>query len=113
MTAWTPVQSLSDEPQDSGFWQPWQPKIGQRVQIRLSGECNRNWQSEEPNAVGTPGHPPEVDRRTGTVVPQPGYDPRVYPHHPICVWWDGDPIVVEGIPFRQGFFAACELEPLE
>lgn len=37
--AWEPVEPLTDEPADAAFWAPQEFRVGDRVRVRLSGEC--------------------------------------------------------------------------
>lgn len=36
---WTPVEPLSDEPRLIDYWEPWEPKVGDRVSVRITLEC--------------------------------------------------------------------------
>ena len=39
MTEWVTVTPLTDEPADVSFWHQPEFKVGDRVRVRLSGEC--------------------------------------------------------------------------
>jgi hypothetical protein len=113
VTNWTPVQPLSDEPQGQAYWEPWTPKIGDRVRVRLSGECNVSGPVREtPSSpiVHGPGHPAYQNGIEGTVTfcdPKctgggahaTGHRVRVDYLHP-SGW------------LHHGHFAACELEKI-
>jgi hypothetical protein len=93
----------------AAVYEPWSPRIGDRVRVRLSGECR--W-DRDGAAKDDPGHDLIWDRRLGTVVEihrsawQLGHDylvaldacPGGEPHEPSGPHGD--------------WFAAVELEPL-
>jgi hypothetical protein len=107
---WTPVTPLSDEPQDLAYWEPWQPKIGDRVRVRLSGEClvkGPAMSAETGKRYLCDGHPEWENGVTGVVsVCRSGR----------CDGFSRHKVVVEfahpdGRPW-MGHFAACELEKI-
>jgi hypothetical protein len=114
VTNWTPVQPLSDEPQDLAYWEPWQPKIGDRVRVRLSGECNVIGPGREDPfspVASAMAHPAHQDGVVGIVTQC----------HSACTGGGahavGHHIRVEYLHPRgwrhMGHFAACELELLD
>lgn len=62
-TEWVEVQPLVDDAEQRAFWEPWSPKIGDRVRYRWRPEC--------PGVYGLlgddQGHPPAFDRQVGRV----------------------------------------------
>jgi len=113
MTDWMPVAPLTDEPQAPAFWEPWQFKIGDRVRVRLNGECNVTGPVRETPAspiVHGPGHLAYQNGMKGTVTPCATGCTGGGAHatgHPIRV----DYLHPSGW-LHHGHFAACELEPL-
>lgn len=94
------------------YWEPWHPEIGQRVRIRLHGECQLK---HLPNAMA-PTHNLAHDKTTGTIVP---FTPRDNVNeaalensrqqgHRFAVLF-ATPIHGD----IGGHFAAIELEPIE
>lgn len=93
------------------FWEPWQPAIGQRVRVRLSGECPAERENEMPRHLI--GHEPHVNGVTG-IVTEPNE----------CGCWNGHRFRVSfdvvqhsrrypDLLFLSGsVYAALELEPL-
>lgn len=92
--------------------EPWHPKIGDRVRVRLNGECQLQFPATAPGRLAD--HE-SFDGYTGTVVQPP---------------WNLDPVAIAflgsqghsyAVKFDPGqstvwagdFFAACELELLE
>lgn len=105
---WETVTPLTDETPQRTYWQEF--KVGDRVRVRLSGECNRVWAAESALAnEAIVGHPDEWNGRLGTVVP--AVRPELFSHHPVGVEVEGDPVTLGGIVYQSGRFAACELEP--
>lgn len=90
----------------SDFWEPWQPKVGDRVRVRVSSECQQH-----PHSIDVDTRD-GVDGLTGTVM-DTGRSRR--PGHPYFVVLD------RPVPCRfnmSGFVhgavcAAVELDPLE
>lgn len=102
-----------DEKRSGDAWEPWQPVEGQRVLIRLSGECqyHRAWEKE---AVTPEGKIGKVLLDTRSI--QDGA--TGIQGHPWCVVFD-EPVyafsawgVGAPITFRTGNFATLEMEPL-
>lgn len=99
--------------------EPWQPKVGDRVRIRLGGECNIRPAHEGVTLSGrrvpdpgTPGHAdPCRDGLLGTVIERPpglgGVDWR---GHTYAVRYDHALVGTDNV--IGSFYAACELEPL-
>lgn len=77
------------------FWEPWQPKVGDRVRTNFSPECpaqylwHGNW-AEGSGLVGT------IMGSIGSACPE---------GHPYRVHLEAEPYVI--------WAAACELEPLD
>ena len=113
MTDWTPVAPLTDESPDQGFWEPQQFKIGDRVRVRLNGECNVTGPVRE-----TPASP--IVHGPVHLAYQNGMEGTVTPCVPKCtgggVHATGHHIGVDYLHssgwLHHGHFAACELEPL-
>jgi hypothetical protein len=90
--------------QPAGYWEPWQPRLGDRVRVRLSAECRAPWADE--------GHDPRYDGLSGTVAHFPWSSD--WPGHPYTVRFDVT-LPTEN-PYEVlvgGYFAAIELEPLD
>jgi len=107
-------------------WEPWTPTIGQRVRVRLSGECQYR-----PHIIRVPslvclgpatsgGHPPELDRAVGHIIRSstapmcrcadrpPDEDPHRYAVE-LTPWvYSRDGLK----PCMGAYFAAIELEPI-
>ena len=85
---------------DTDFWQPWTPQPGQRVRVRLSGECRLHdgplaWVRSADGMVGT-----VIERREG------GPFCKQFPGHVWAVLYD------RAIDWCTGAtYAAAELEP--
>ena len=96
------------------FWQPWRPQFGQRVRLRLSGECERVWPccNAEDKVVG---HPEVVGGATGTVTFCPAHIncASKYPDHPYLVRLDQTVMCPHGQAIVAAHFAALELDPLD
>ena len=94
-------------------WQPWTPKVGDRVRIRLSGECQAEVQAGSPmhRAGMLSGHVPDEHGMTGTVdmVNSREY---VRDQHPYLVQFDR-PLFLGNDCSCGDLYAAAELEPLE
>lgn len=114
---------IADAPPDTP-WEPWQPKIGQRVRIRLSRECDMRL---DPDAgvvrrgdarAGDPAHNPDEDGRLGVVErhiepgKSPSGDDSLRHGHAWFVRWVV-PMKVGRGSYSGADYAACELEPLE
>lgn len=117
---------------ESIYWEPWQPQPGQRVRIRLSGECQAQFISgySDLAVLGASfqrnfkdsGHVPEEDGAEGTVVTSGVLGrlrevvsvPDTRSSHPYVVQfepWLPTPSV--GGTLRAAAYAACELEPID
>jgi hypothetical protein len=85
-------------------WQPWQPGIGDRVRVRLSGECR--WDRDgAATATDNPGHDRVLDGQLGTAVE---YDPNIWhSDHDYFVALDTSPFDDVG-----EWLTAAELEPV-
>lgn len=110
---WTPVEPMADEPEQGAFWEPQRFEVGDRVRVRLSGECQSHGNAEvEPGVWKDSGHRLEMEGRYGVIGPCP--DNRRSP----CKCFAGHPYVARGISTpgfeltRFGHFAAVELERL-
>lgn len=89
----------------------WMPRIGERVRVRLSGECRHQWGE---GYCDPDGHFDFEDGLTGTVI-----SPDGRPHHaghPIWVGWD----TAHRVSLPQGNlllmgcpYALAELEPVD
>jgi hypothetical protein len=119
VTNWTPVTLLSDEPQDQTFFEPWQPKIGDRVRVRLNGECRFETFGMNRHGILSerkPSHREWEDGKTGTVVlcrwiAEDGYCLSDRWGHGIVIEYDTE-VNRPDIFAKAGHYAACELEPL-
>ena len=94
-------------------WEPWTFKVGDRVRVRLSGECR--W-ARFSKALGD-GHLPVEDGLEGEIVDWPEGWPRGGGHD-LAVWFDSPPLLVDpdtGVPgyLTRASYAAIELELLE
>jgi hypothetical protein len=93
----------------STVYEPWSPKVGDRVRVRLSGECR--W-DRDGAAEDDPSHDAILDGQLGTVVEIDR--PAWHRGHDYFVALDVCPC---GEPREEGepcceWFAAVELEPL-
>lgn len=95
------------------YWEPWQPAIGDRVRVRISGECPscRENQADKDTTVHL------LESRDGKIgtVDHTGCDVGM-PGHSYSVLWDKPiPCEIALVGFthaRGGYFAAMELELL-
>ena len=95
------------------IWEPWRPAVGDRVRVRLSGECPWHELPDDlvPEATGT-----ATSGYEGVVVPFPSDAPRDLPivaegGHRIFVEFD-TPRDMGDWTLVGAFYAAIELEPL-
>lgn len=89
----------------AGMWEPWTPEKGQRVRVKLSGECRGMYW---PLVAG--GHEPAMNGKEGRVY-------ATWPDrsgHNYLVILD-EPVAVEGFekPLTHFQLSALEIEPLE
>jgi hypothetical protein len=72
-----------------GVWEPWKPKLGDRVRVHLSAECRQEWPAESsyPRHPKIIGHVWEWDGLVGTVRQIDSRD-TPYGHHPYVVLFD-------------------------
>lgn len=110
------MTNFFDQPPDA-LWQPWQPKPGDRVRVRLSGECRAEL---PPECAGRLyglvfAHEGIPDGVTGTVVAMEGYGPNLAHFerigHTTAVSFD-ERVRVGGIEWKEVEFAPSELEAL-
>lgn len=101
------------------FYEPWAPAVGQRVRVRLSGECQAPVQPDTNfYRVITKGHHELIDGVTGEVCVHPDLNGSgdLYAEHGhfYDVRFDHG-IKIPGTPFVMvgDTFAAIELEPAE
>jgi hypothetical protein len=93
------------------YYEPWVPAVGQRVRVRLSGECRTPPHPESAAArVGNVGHAPWTDGITGVVMSDD--NPYMGEGHRFLVAWD------ESYWYAQQWctsaaYAAVELVPLD
>ena len=107
----------------SAIWEPWVPVEGQRVRVRLSGECRATmaywkttaddpWSSDE--TLKAVGHDPREDGAVGEVSLDDGPDEptNTFDAHRFLVYFD-QPVCVTEANCAQAsvFYAAAELEP--
>jgi hypothetical protein len=94
------------------YWEPWTPKVGDRVRVRLSPECRHERQSSSTREmIGS--HIPEENGRVGTVAPWPNPTWPRRNGHDICVVFDVPIAVTAWRHFYGCAFAAIELVPLD
>lgn len=87
------------------YYEPWRFEFGQRVRVRLSGECQYARTVNRGTCAFPMPHLPATDGETGTVVLT---GRAAYAGHPYYVALD----VLDGLVVPAGdWFAACELEP--
>lgn len=100
---------------------PWEPttfRVGDRVRVRLSAECDlkarhRDIETGELLGTVTDGHVPLADGVTGHVIQPPARAVEAiigHPHH-FVVRFD-EPISYRGRTYWAETYAAIELEPL-
>jgi hypothetical protein len=121
---WETVTPLVDDDEQRTYWEPWAPKVGDRVRVTLSGECRQQFRSAQDYIGGpivvlaptTPGtHVDEESGKTGKVefVVGDEYAGRPVPpetSHRYGVRYD-TPISGRWRMWG-GCYAAIELEPL-
>lgn len=98
-------------------WEPWAPKVGQRVRVRLNGECQlRPCSGSYYEQIGQQGHPEYENGLTGTVTNfyRPDSDFLAAQGHTVDVEYDFDnrPEIGRGRRARGGSYCALELEPI-
>lgn len=100
---------------------PWRPEgmrdfvAGDRVRVRLSGECRATWMSYSLITnlpTGPKAHHPLEEGRTGKVLRRPFGHPAQREDHPHFVWYDDPMSTGEGL-MVGGSYAPNELELLE
>ncbi len=96
----------------------WTPKVGDRVRVRLSPECQfrylRAARDNKPISVNV-GHAPEEDGATGTVIDLASHGlgwARPKASHPFTVDFDTR-ITLSDCYLIGSSYAASELEPLD
>lgn len=109
MTTWTEVTPLVDDAPNRSYWP--QFKVGDRVRVRLSGECQvegewRNHGNMDFETGVYRGHPDHSNGLVGVV----NHTSERYPGHPYRVGLKC-PCLPVGKK-HAGYFAACELELL-
>ena len=93
-------------------------RLGQRVRVRLSGECPARWtepyDAEVYRRFGTIQHHPDEDGLVGEVVEAPPTLAIPAPGHDIYVRFPA-PVILGGVRLRRcrSVFAWNELEPVE
>lgn len=91
-------------------FEPWLPRIGDRVRVVLNGEC----QVPAPPHLRHRGHVGHYDGEQGLIGVVVGLETAVIDLES-ATWAmaHGHPIAVKFGPRFGGWYAACELEPLE
>lgn len=95
--------------------EPWDPKIGDRVRVRLNGECQVPLWRWSPLGVQSMNetHDHREHGQIGTVNQHPDWARQaVLLGHPYAVWFD-QPIRINTGLLVGACYAACELEPLD
>lgn len=116
MTTWEAVEPLTDTPEQREYFQSF--KVGDRVRVRLSGECQAPW-GELPwrnklGAIGRDGHLVGENHRSGTVRTCPTRDCPLCQGalgHNVAIAYD-ESFFEEGCEWPGGHYAPAELEPL-
>jgi len=103
----------------SDGWIRWTPRVGDRVRVHPSPECRHPWSTVVDGRLlacsRRPGHRPEEDGQTGTVVPWPFPDLVPTDGHDVAVRFDRLLLFQDRgrWDWRDGAaYAASELEPL-
>ena len=115
------------------YYEPWKPELGDRVRVRLSGECQDTpsefdyptqspihvgWMQTLMRQVGWPdrGHPSAIEGTIGTVdqITHELEDliPDWWHGHWYSVWFDTPVVLGAGVVLSGIQLAAVELEPL-
>ena len=99
-------------------WEPWAPRIGDRVRVRLNGECREVFKSRNKrtgDVIHDLPHAQEHNGLTGTVIERPSHLPaRKNGAHCFFVLLDDPPTSSPwGGTTTMAPFAAIELELLE
>lgn len=93
------------------FWEPWRPKVGDRVRVRLSGECHQFHDNDTPGYIDGKkslyGHHASVNGAIATVeyIRTEG---ESWAGHQCGIYYDDEVFGLKG-----SCYAAAELEPLE
>lgn len=100
-----------------GFWEPWQPVVGQRVRVRLNAECRVKPEEDSPDSdLQIVGHHDDEDGSIGqikAIFTEMESPLLVEQGHRFGVWWDGG-MRKRGADWVLGnVYAAIELEPLD
>lgn len=119
---WTQVSPWFEEPSEMKVGRVWTPKVGDRVRVRLSGECLA---TAEPDSVATRMGEPRWHRDapsdgfTGEVVEidsVPFLAMQGHRYHVMwdrCYWWKGPGSILEECTVTGDEYAAIELDPLD
>jgi hypothetical protein len=93
-------------------WEPWVPRVGQEVRVRLSGECAERWKPTD----GRPrieGHIDEVNGKQGVVIE---VNRAAFESHPFLVRFERAITIATGpragSRITGACFAAIELDPV-
>lgn len=89
------------------YWEPWTPEVGQRVRVRLSGECQFAEQNGGAHTVYI--EPFSEDGVIGRAVPAVWPTALEAGHAYFVAFEDGQGAASSG---RGGWYAAMELEPI-
>lgn len=108
--------TIEHEQAEQRFYEPWQPTVGQRVRVRLSGECRRKLTDGVGKQIGRRfGHHESFDG-IGGVVTSPLFashsEPNSSQGHPYLVLFESD-VTIDGHECVGDYFAAIELEPID
>lgn len=94
------------------FWEPYSFKVGDRVRVRLSGECYWEENSRWPGSPFEPKHPDGEHGAAGVVL-QIWSRELIPSGHIYAVDFDHGVLVDDDRFHHGGLFAAIELEPAE
>lgn len=99
------------------FYEPWHPEVGQRVRVRLSGECNLPTRAGTPSAHMQPGHDVKFDGLIGTVTDRSlicDDDREFLDHYGHLYEVEFDiPVLIGNTVFQAEDLAAIEIEPID
>lgn len=107
--------SITDPAELAKPWAPWTPQVGDRVRVRLSGECQIVYPKAEQLSGEILehglGHSDAENGAVGVVL-APRHELNSATHTIHVGFHEWVP-AADGVPMHASYYAAAELEPLE